>query len=437
MAQKLRRTTFVTSRALDFFKERQLTTLMGDDQSKWPLIITKELIDNSLDACEDAGIAPEIAVEIEKDAIIVRDNGPGIPEHVLQKSLDYLVRVSDKAYYVSPTRGQLGNALKVVWAAPFVMRGKSRIEVLTPDYGCAIDVTVNRIKQEPVIGMNPTTTDVKNGTSVEIGLPGIASYLSGWKTGDSYTEGAFAKLILSYAMFNPHATFSLDDSCMLEGLRFESSDVAWKKWKPSDAIPAHWYTAKTLRDLVAAYLSDDKKRTLRQFVGEFRGLAGSMKQKRVTEAIGLTGAPLTGLVNGGDVDKELIERLLTAMKEETKPVNPRLLGVIGKEYLSTFLVERCNVHPESIRYSKQTGESDGLPFVVESVFGVYTEERSEDNRLFVCGLNWAPSLSIPIPEIERELSFMKMNSTDPVVLAVHIAYPHLQFSDPAKARLNV
>ena len=34
------------------------------------------------------------------------------------RSLDYLVRVSDKSYYISPTRGQLGNALKCLWARP-------------------------------------------------------------------------------------------------------------------------------------------------------------------------------------------------------------------------------------------------------------------------------------------------------------------------------
>ena len=42
-------------------------------------------------------------------------------ETTLERSLDYLVRVSDKAHYVSPSRGQLGNALKCVWAAPYVM----------------------------------------------------------------------------------------------------------------------------------------------------------------------------------------------------------------------------------------------------------------------------------------------------------------------------
>ena len=56
----------------------------------------------------------------------------GVDEVSIERSLDYLVRVSDKAHYVGPSRGQLGNALKCVWAAPYVARGEQgAIEVVT------------------------------------------------------------------------------------------------------------------------------------------------------------------------------------------------------------------------------------------------------------------------------------------------------------------
>ncbi len=41
-----------------------------------------------------------------------------MPYDTLAGSLDYDIRISDKTYYVSPTRGQQGNALKCIWAAP-------------------------------------------------------------------------------------------------------------------------------------------------------------------------------------------------------------------------------------------------------------------------------------------------------------------------------
>ena len=51
----------------------------------------------------------------------VEDNGPGMSQELIQRSLDYEIRVSDKMYYVSPSRGQLGNALKCLWAAPYAI----------------------------------------------------------------------------------------------------------------------------------------------------------------------------------------------------------------------------------------------------------------------------------------------------------------------------
>ena len=59
---RLDRTTFTTSRLLDFCNERELTAQIGHPVADWPLVIGKELADNALDACEEAGIAPEIDI---------------------------------------------------------------------------------------------------------------------------------------------------------------------------------------------------------------------------------------------------------------------------------------------------------------------------------------------------------------------------------------
>jgi DNA topoisomerase VI subunit B len=103
---------------------------IGQKRLLWPLALLKELIDNALDACENIGVSPIIKVEIGEHYFSVSDNGPGLAEKTIIKSLDYAVRVSDKSCYVSPTRGQLGNAIKCVYAAPFVASGESgRVEI--------------------------------------------------------------------------------------------------------------------------------------------------------------------------------------------------------------------------------------------------------------------------------------------------------------------
>ena len=99
-----------------------------------------------------AGQLPDITVTVTEDTVRVQDNGPGLLPATLERSLDYLVRVSDKAHYVSPTRGQLGNALKCIWAAPYVVDGThGRVEVGTGGVTYQIDVTLDQIAQEPTI----------------------------------------------------------------------------------------------------------------------------------------------------------------------------------------------------------------------------------------------------------------------------------------------
>ena len=41
-------------------------------------MVLKELVDNSLSAYEEDGVAPEIVISVAKGVITVADNGPGI-----------------------------------------------------------------------------------------------------------------------------------------------------------------------------------------------------------------------------------------------------------------------------------------------------------------------------------------------------------------------
>lgn len=179
MTAKLERATFSIGRELEYFTEKELQMQIGHDTEWWPAALLKELIDNALDACEAAGIAPVIEVEVETDSFSVRDNGPGLPRSTLVGSLDYLKRVSDKAFYVSPTRGQMGNALKTVWAAPFVADGeRGCVEVFTQGMHYTIDVTLDRIEQRPRLELAERPSRlVKKGTLVRVHWSKAASSL--------------------------------------------------------------------------------------------------------------------------------------------------------------------------------------------------------------------------------------------------------------------
>src|SRR5262249_24997763 len=88
------RTGFTTSRVMEYFTEKELTLQIGHALRYWPLALLKEILDNALDACETAGVDPEIEVVLGDDFFSVQDNGSGLPESTLLLSLDYTVRVS-------------------------------------------------------------------------------------------------------------------------------------------------------------------------------------------------------------------------------------------------------------------------------------------------------------------------------------------------------
>jgi DNA topoisomerase VI subunit B len=429
---QLERTAFATSRLLEFFSEKELQMQIGHPFQMWPIALVKELIDNGLDACENAGTAPDLRVILQPDAVTVLDNGPGLPVTTLERSLDYLVRVSDKAHYVAPTRGQLGNALKCVWAAPYVVTGeRGQVDVTTGGTIYRVDVTLDRIAQAPQMTLT-TSPDglVKNGTAVTMHWPSIAGYLA--PAGDRVFYN-LADLIAAYGLFNPHASLTGP------GIQVTASDPTWRKWRPSDPTCPHWYKAAHLRALIAAYLGDERAggraRTVREFVTEFAGLSGSAKQRAVTEAAGLTGAYLHDLIDGADVSGAKVEALLTAMKAEARLVKPDALGALGEAHLTGRLVACYGCTPESVIYRKAQGiTADGLPWVLEVVFGVYA---GAGNRKVRIGLNWAPALRSPLHEIDALLGDARLDYSDPVALAVHLACPRPDYTDRGKSRLDL
>lgn len=439
MKNKLERTTFEVSRELEFFSEKELQMQIGQGKEWWPVSLVKELIDNSLDACETANIAPLIGVTIDDDGFSVRDNGPGLPSETLERSLDYFKRVSDKTFYVSPTRGQLGNALKTVWAAPFVANGEhGLVEIWSQGLYHIIEVSIDRIAQRPVIEHSKKKSDVvKNGTLLSVHWKNSSCLLQ--PSDDDFYNArppTAREIVEGYAVFNPHATFTISEPGNGE-VKFGGTNVEWKKWKPDAPTSAHWYTTETLRDLIAAYVAcerdNDRERTVREFVSEFRGLSSTAKQKKITD--GLSGVFLHNLVSNGDIDMGIVNKLLLAMREHSKPPSPSALGFIGEEHIKSWLISYADVTEESIRYVKKTGAEGDMPYIVEVAFGVCSADDA--TRRIVSGLNWSPTLGVPTPSLRNVIANMRIDSHDPVTLIVHLTKPRFDFTNRGKSEVQL
>src|SRR5262249_3880404 len=91
---KLTRVAFPVSRLMEFCTKRELQNQTGHSVDQWPLVVFKELMDNALDACEEAEIRPVISVAVTPTSFTITDNGAGIKSSTVKSILDYNIRVS-------------------------------------------------------------------------------------------------------------------------------------------------------------------------------------------------------------------------------------------------------------------------------------------------------------------------------------------------------
>ncbi|MCL2550284.1 MAG: DNA topoisomerase VI subunit B, partial [Methanimicrococcus sp.] len=191
----------------EFFEKNR--HILGFDSAPRALITTvKEAVDNSLDACEEAGYLPDILVQISRGendylTIVVEDNGPGIVKEQIPKVFAKLLYGS-RFHALRQSRGQQGIGISAAVLYSQMTAGKStkiisRVDHRTPAhyYELMIDTSAN----EPSI-LESKTTDWErpHGTRLEIEM--AASYVKGRKQ-------SVYEYLKSTAIINPHARVRL------------------------------------------------------------------------------------------------------------------------------------------------------------------------------------------------------------------------------------
>jgi DNA topoisomerase VI subunit B len=179
--------------------------LLGFDNKKKALMTTiKEAVDNSLDACEEAGILPEINVMLtdmgnDRYKVIIEDNGPGIVKAQLGRIFAKLLYGS-KFHKLAQSRGQQGIGISAAVMYGQLTTGKpakitSKIGPNEPAH--YVEIKLDTKHNEPIY-LKEETTDwyVDHGTKIEIELEG--SYQKGSQSIDEYLKQT--------AITNPHTT---------------------------------------------------------------------------------------------------------------------------------------------------------------------------------------------------------------------------------------
>ncbi len=188
-----------------FTKNRHL--LGFDNPAKALLTTVKEAVDNSLDACEEAGILPELFVEIRETSagtasakdgeagpasrfrVIVEDNGPGIVKPQIPKIFAKLLYGS-KFHRLKQSRGQQGIGISAAGLYGQLTTGKpvlitSKTGRGRPAFQIQLRIDTKR-NQPDVVGEETVDWEKEHGTRVEIEL--VAAYRGGRTGVKEYLE---------------------------------------------------------------------------------------------------------------------------------------------------------------------------------------------------------------------------------------------------------
>ena len=200
--------------AISEFFEKNKHFLGFDSLQRAIITAVKESVDNSLDACEEVRILPDIRIEVKRLGgnrveLITQDNGPGIPrdsiEHVFGKFL-----LGSRFHAIRQTRGQQGIGITgVVMYSQLTTGAKTRVVSKVKDDATAVfvDLGIDTRKNKAIKSgeIRDTWIDNVTGEEVDHGLR-IETVMNA-----KYQRGrqSVYQYLRMTSIVNPHATITL------------------------------------------------------------------------------------------------------------------------------------------------------------------------------------------------------------------------------------
>jgi DNA topoisomerase-6 subunit B len=328
-----------------FTKNRHL--LGFDNASKALLTTIKEAVDNSLDACEEAGILPEITIEVRdlgleaKDGaeltkgegrfvVMVEDNGPGIVKAQAPKIFGKLLYGS-KFHRLKQSRGQQGIGISAAAMYGQLTTGQpirmiSRTGKGKPAH--AMEIQIDTRKNNPVVTEDRQleTWHLDHGTRV------VLEIVANWQQGQRFVN----RYVEHTALSNPHATFHY--------LRPRQEPLTFPRAVeelPKEALEIKPHPHGVELGALMLMAQDSKSHDVRGFLQT----AFSRVSAQVADEI-VKRAAFKGRVRPRDLanDRDLAARLHRAIGE-TKIMAPptQVLSPIGDALMKKGLVSFLNV----------------------------------------------------------------------------------------------
>ena len=311
-----------------FAKNRHL--LGFDNPSKALLTTVKEGVDNSLDACEEAGILPDIRVSIKQISetrfrVIIEDNGPGILRSQVPKVFGSLLYGS-KFHRLRQSRGQQGIGISAAGMYGLLTTGKPII--ITTRTGPKqdahhLELVIDTKQNAPKVTRDDVVDwDKKHGTRVEIELEG--SYRGGQHSVDAY--------IRQISLANPHAEITyVPPKAEAHGAEHVFPRVTSEIPKETAEIMPHPYGVEL--GVLMQMFRDTKARNVRSCLQTDFSRVSARTAMEILEKANV--APTR---RPGELDREQAERIHQAI-QATKIMAPPMdcISPIGEDLINKAL----------------------------------------------------------------------------------------------------
>ncbi len=345
-----------------FAKNRHL---LGFDNPRKALLTTvKEAVDNSLDACEEAGIHPVVEIWIEQLSethfrVAVQDNGPGIVRQQVPHIFGRLLYGS-KFHRLRMSRGQQGIGISAAGMYGLLTTGQpvkitSRTGPRSPAMYCELQIDTRQNKPD-IIREAKVEWDVPHGTKVIIELE--AKYQKGRQSVDDYLQQT--------AVANPHVTLvyhSPDGRCD----RYEASSPHL----PPIAKEIMPHPQGVELGFLIKMMQDTKARTVQKFLTSEFSRVSPRVAKEVLDKAAVAADEKPGRISGDGV-KAIYQAI-----QQTRIMAPATDCVvpIGEEQLLAGLkqVVKAEYYAAS---SRSPAVYRGNPFIIEAAvaYGKPAEE---------------------------------------------------------------
>src|SRR6267378_3583990 len=373
-----------------FTKNRHL--LGFDNPRKALLTCVKEAVDNALDACEEAGILPDVIVKVEAVAngsappaasqatrfrITVTDNGPGIIRQQIPPIFAKLLYGS-KFHRLRMSRGQQGIGISAAGMYGQLTTGKpvqiiSRTSARAPAH--YFEVQIDTKKNEPLIlEKKQIEWESTRGTQVTLEVEG--RYQKGRASVDEYVEQTI--------IANPHIkmTYVTPEGETKEFRRtYDQLPASPREIKP------HPYGIEF--GMLLKMLQDTKSHWLSGFLsGDFSRVSSHLAEE-ICKAAGLPPRARPRDVHGQAA--ETFYKAIQATKIMAPPTN--CLSPIGERAILSGLYQQIKGEFYTA-VSRPPSVYRGNPFVIEAglAYGRGPEQGQPDQ----------PKEAVPLAEGEEE-----------------------------------